>query len=97
MFLGQVVGCLWCTANNPGLTGLRLLLVQPLTPELRTTGQRLVCTDCTGAGAGDVVYWVRSKEAAPFFPAQPPTDATVVGIVDSVRVSRPASPENAPC
>jgi ethanolamine utilization protein EutN len=98
MFLGRVVGCVWCTVKNPGLTGLRLLLVQPLTPELRSTGKRLVCTDCTGAGAGDVVYWVRSKEAAaPFLPAEAATDATVTGIVDSVRVNRPASPEKAPC
>jgi microcompartment protein CcmK/EutM len=98
MVLGRVVGCVWCTVKNPGLTGLRLLLVQPLTPELRNTGKRLVCTDCTGAGAGDVVYWVRSKEAAaPFLPVEAPTDATVVGIVDSVRVQRPAPPENAPC
>ena len=61
MLLGRVVGCVWCTAKNPGLLGLRLLLVQPLTPELRNTGKRLVCTDSTGAGAGEVVYWVRSK------------------------------------
>jgi ethanolamine utilization protein EutN len=98
MFLGRVVGCLWCTAKNPGLLGLRLLLVQPLTPELRNTGKRLVCTDSTGAGAGEVVYWVRGKEAAaPFLPVEAPTDATVVGIVDSVRVKRPAAPEKAPC
>jgi microcompartment protein CcmK/EutM len=98
MFLGRVVGCVWCTAKNPGLLGLRLLLVQPLTPELRNTGKRLVCTDSTGAGAGEVVYWVRSKEAAaPFLPVEAPTDATVVGIVDSVRVKRPAAAEKAPC
>lgn len=98
MFLGRVVGCVWCTAKNPALLGLRLLLVQPLTPELRNTGKRLVCTDWTGAGAGEVVYWVRSKEAAaPFFPREVPTDATVVGIVDSVHVKRPAPPEKAPC
>ena len=98
MFLGRVVGCVWCTAKNPGLLGLRLLLVQPLTPELRNTGKRLVCTDSTGAGAGEVVYWVRSKEAAaPFLPVEAPTDATVVGIVDSVRVKRPAPAEKAPC
>jgi ethanolamine utilization protein EutN len=98
MFLGRVVGCVWCTAKNPGLLGIRLLLVQPLTPELRNTGKRLVCTDSTGAGAGEVVYWVRSKEAAaPFLPVEAPTDATVVGIVDSVRVKRPAAVEKAPC
>ena len=66
------------------------------TPE--DSGKRLVCTDSTGAGAGEIVYWVRSKEATfPFLPKEPPTDATVVGIVDSVRVNRPASPESAPC
>ena len=98
MFLGRVVGCVWCTAKNPGLLGLRLVLVQPLTPELRNTGKRLVCTDSTGAGAGEVVYWVRSKEAAaPFLPVEAPTDATVVGIVDSVRVQRPTAAEKAPC
>jgi microcompartment protein CcmK/EutM len=98
MFLGRVVGCVWATAKNPGLLGLRLLLVQPLTPELRNTGKRLVCTDSTGAGAGEVVYWVRGKEAAaPFLPVEASTDATIVGIVDSVRVNRPAPPEKTPC
>ena len=40
----------------PGFTGQRLLLVQPLTPELKPTGKHLVVTDCTGAGAGELVY-----------------------------------------
>ena len=98
MFLGRVVGCVWCTVKNPELTGLRLLLVQPLTPELRTTGNASSAPIAPARGPGDVVYWVRGREAAaPFSPAQAPADATVVGIVDSVRVSRPASPENAPC
>ena len=43
-----------------------------------------------GAGAGELVYWVRGKEASfPFVPDEPPVDATVVGIVDSVQVKRP--------
>ncbi len=85
MFLGRVVGCVWCTAKDPGLEGQRLLLVQPLTPELQNTGKRIVCTDCTGAGAAEVVYWVRGREASfPFGPQEPPTDATIVGIVDSL-------------
>ncbi len=31
-------------------------MVQPLTPELENTGKRLVCTDSTGAGAGELIY-----------------------------------------
>ena len=93
MFLGRVVGCVWATAKNPSLEGLRFLLVQPLTPELKNTGKRVLCADCTGAGAGELVYWVRGREASmPFLPKQVPADATIVGIVDEVRVQR-----SAPC
>lgn len=90
MFLGRVIGCVWATAKDPSLEGLRLLFVQPLTPELKKTGKRLVCADSTGAGAGELVYWVRGREASmPFLPKQVPADATIVGIVDEVQVKRP--------
>jgi len=90
VFLGRVVGSLWATQKNPQLEGLRFLLVQPLTPELKITGKRLICADSTGAGAGELVYWVRGREAGmPFLPRQVPSDATIVGIVDEVQVKRP--------
>ena len=89
MQLGKIVGRVWATEKNPGLTAQRLLIVQPLTPELSETGKKLICTDATGAGAGELVYWCKGKEASfPFLPAQVPTDATVVGIVDNVTVQR---------
>jgi microcompartment protein CcmK/EutM len=48
-----------------------------------------VCADSTGAGAGELVYWVRGREASmPFLPKQVPADATIVGIVDEVQVQR---------
>lgn len=87
MYFGRVVGCVWSTEKNPGLQGLRMLVVQPLTPDLQPTGKRLICTDSTGAGAGELIYWVRGKEASfPFLPAEAPTDTTIVGIVDSVHL-----------
>jgi ethanolamine utilization protein EutN len=90
MYFGRVIGCVWCTAKSQGLEGLRLLLVQPLTPRLENTGERIICTDCTGAGAGELVYWVRGKEASlPFLPVEAPTDTCIVGIVDSVHVKAP--------
>jgi len=89
MQIGKIVGRVWATEKNPGLTAQRLLIVQPLTPEGNETGKRLICTDATGAGAGELVYWCKGKEASfPFLPAQVPTDATVVGIVDHVNVQR---------
>jgi len=93
MYFGRVIGCAWSTVKHPALQGLRMLVVQPLTPELQNTGKRLLCTDCTGAGAGELVYWVRGKEASfPFLPAEPPTDTTIVGIVDSVHLKAIATP-----
>ena len=87
MFLGQVVGCVWSTIKNGGLEGQRLLIVQPLTAELKKTGRRIICADWTGAGAGEVVYWCRGRESSfPFLPREVPTDNTIVGIVDSIHL-----------
>jgi ethanolamine utilization protein EutN len=101
MFLGRVVGSVWATAKNPNLEGQRLLIVQPLTPELTKTGKQIICTDATGAGAGELVYWCRGRESSfPFLPKEVPTDSTIVGIVDSIDLmgsgnSSPARPAKA--
>ena len=88
MYLGRVIGRVWCTVKAPALHGMTLLLVQPLTVELAPTGKRIICTDATGAGTGELIYWVRGKEASfPFLPTEPPTDTTIVGIVDSLHVN----------
>src|SRR4051812_3189293 len=93
MTFGRVIGKVWATVKSPGLEGLRMVVVQPLTPELQPTGRQIVCTDSTGGGAGELVYWVRGKEASfPFLPAEAPVDPTIVGIVDSVHIGKPAEP-----
>ncbi|MDE3165492.1 MAG: EutN/CcmL family microcompartment protein [Acidobacteriota bacterium] len=95
MFLGRVVGSVWSTVKHPHLTGKRLLVIQPLTPELAATGKPLICTDSVGAGAGEIIYWVRGREATlPFLPDEPPVDTTVVGIVDEVHLQAPAPAES---
>ncbi|HXS95284.1 MAG TPA: EutN/CcmL family microcompartment protein [Candidatus Limnocylindrales bacterium] len=97
MYLGRVVGRIWCTVKHPHLEGQRLLMVQPLTPELENTGKRVVCLDCAGAGAGELVYCVKGKEASfPFLPLEPPADTCIVGIVDSVHVKAASKPAEAP-
>jgi ethanolamine utilization protein EutN len=87
MYLGRVVGCAVSTMKDRNLAGQRLLIVQPLNLRLEPTGKRHVCTDSTGAGAGELIYCCRGKESSfPFLPAEVPTDSTIVGIVDSVDV-----------
>jgi ethanolamine utilization protein EutN len=89
MQIGKIVGCVVATVKNPGLAAQRLLIVQPLTPELKVAGKQIVCTDATGAGAGELVYWCKGKEASfPFLPVEVPTDSTVVGIIDKITLRR---------
>ena len=89
MQLGRVIGDVVVTRKDETLTGLKLLVVQPLTPEREPAGRTLVAADAVGAGVGEIVFFVRGKEASfPFYPVQPPVDASIVGIVDHWDVER---------
>src|SRR5215469_3113369 len=95
MYLGRVAGCVWAAVKDPHLESQRLLIVQPITPDFKNKGKQVLCTDCTGAGAGEIVYWTRGKEASfPFLPTEVPTDMTVVGIVDSVNLKKSPAAES---
>jgi microcompartment protein CcmK/EutM len=83
MQLARVIGDVVATRKDEQLTGIKLLIVQPLTPERQLSGRPLVAVDAVGAGVGEEVFFVRGKEASfPFYPAEPPVDAGIVGIVD---------------
>ena len=83
MQLARVLGEVVATVKDPNLTGNKLLILQPLTASGEAAGRTLVATDSVGAGVGEHVFFVRGREAAfPFYPAEPPTDASIVGIVD---------------
>jgi microcompartment protein CcmK/EutM len=81
--IAKVIGTVVVTRKDENLTGITLLLVQPLTPEREPSGKPLVAVDSVGAGVGEEVFFVRGKEASfPFHPTEPPVDAGIVGIVD---------------
>lgn len=84
MQLARVIGDVVATRKDENLNGLKLLILQPLTPERQPAGRPLVAVDAVGAGVGEEVFFVRGKEASfPFYPdAEPPVDAGIVGIVD---------------
>ncbi len=87
MQLGIVCGTLVASRKDERLNGISLLVIQPIKPDGSATGKTLIATDSMGAGPGERIFWVKSKEAAnPFAPVEVPTDATIVGIVDHVNV-----------
>jgi ethanolamine utilization protein EutN len=86
--LARVLGEVVATMKDDNLTGLTLLVLQPLSASGEPAGRSLVALDSVGAGVGETVFFVRGREAAfPFYPVEPPTDATVVGIVDHWNVT----------
>jgi ethanolamine utilization protein EutN len=83
MHLARVIGNVVVTRKDDSLTGLTLLIIQPLTPEREAAGRTLIAVDSVGAGVGEEVFFVRGKEASfPFYPVEAPVDAGIVGIVD---------------
>jgi ethanolamine utilization protein EutN len=83
MFLARVVGTVVATRKDAGLLGSKLLVIQPLRPDRVPQGPPLVAVDSVGAGVTEEVFYVRGREASfPFLPAEVPTDAAIIGIVD---------------
>jgi microcompartment protein CcmK/EutM len=83
MQLARVIGEVVSTMKDANLIGIKLLVLQPVDAAGGNIGRTLVALDSVGAGPGEHVFFVRGREAAfPFYPAEPPTDAAIVGIVD---------------
>ena len=87
MLLARIVGTVVATRKDPRLESQKLLLARPMDPSGKLEGGFLVAVDTVDAGVGENVFFVRGREAAfPFYPAEPPVDAAVVGIVDPALV-----------
>lgn len=85
MHLAKVIGRLVATQKHEALTGVKLLIIQPVDHERKPKGEPLVAVDSIQSGEGDIVTYVVGREATlvldiPFTPV----DAGIVGIVDSI-------------
>ena len=71
------------TRKDENLVGHQAAARAAADAEREPAGRPLVAVDAVGAGVGEEVFFVRGKEASfPFYPAEPPVDAGIVGIVD---------------
>lgn len=88
MQLAKVIGTIVATIKDSSLNGIKILLIQPLTDDLKPSGQPIAAVDyAVQAGEGDLVHWVVSREASLVLPDPfSPVDAAITGIVDTVNV-----------
>jgi len=83
MQLARVIGEVVATIKDDNLTGIKLMVLQPIAASGDPADRTLIALDSVGAGVGEHVFFVRGREAAfPFYPVEPPTDAAIIGIVD---------------
>ena len=85
MLLGRVIGSVVPAVAYEGLSGVPMLLVQPLDQKGEPSGEPLVAADATRmAGPGELVYYEGGREAAlALSPTFVPVDHTILGIVDT--------------
>jgi microcompartment protein CcmK/EutM len=92
MHFARVIGTVVATEKVRSWHGTRMLLLQPCDAAGTATGGRpLAAIDLVSAGPGQLVFYVRGREAAVALSnPENPADAAIVGIVDAAREERGA-------
>ena len=85
MKVARVVGEVVATVKHPHLSGMKLMLVQPVTPAGAATGAVSIAVDCVQAGPGDLVLLVDEGNGAAQAVRRPrgPVRNVIVGVVDA--------------
>ena len=86
MKLGKVIGTVTCCVAYEGLSGVPMLVIQPLDKKGEPKGACLVACDPTrAAGLDETVYYEGGREAAMALePMFVPVDHAIIGIVDDI-------------
>lgn len=89
MLMGKVVGSVWATRKEGRITGLKLLIVQPLDHKREPYGNIIIAGDQIGAGVGELVVVVEGSSARTAILEQElPVDAVVIGIIDNIELDQ---------
>lgn len=87
MIIGRVVGSAVATLKHEGLNTTKLLVVRPADVQGHPLGDAFLAVDLVGAGEGEVVFVSQGSSARTAMgDATSPSDAAIVGILDSLRV-----------
>jgi len=95
MQLAKVIGTVVATRKHEALQGVKLLIVQPITPDGQPKGRPVVAADGTAmAGPGETIFMIGGREGALVLERWfTPVDRGIIGIVDDIYVVVSAIPE----
>lgn len=92
MILGRVIGTVVATRKDEKLAGKKLLVVRTFDPETGKEEGYSVAVDTVGAGVGETVICVSGSSARLATGMKDhPVDTAIVGIVDTIKLHKPAS------
>ncbi|MBI4502868.1 MAG: EutN/CcmL family microcompartment protein [Gemmatimonadetes bacterium] len=84
MKMGRVIGSVVATRKDPSLEGVKLLVVENLTLDLKAEGGYVVAVDAVGAGSKEVVLYASGSSARQTSTTKDrPVDAVIMAILDS--------------
>lgn len=86
MILGRVKGSVYSTIKHSFYEQKKLLLIEKIHPDGKSTGSYLIAIDAVGAGAGETVLVLDEGNGARqvLQDAKAPVRSVVVGIVDQI-------------
>ena len=88
MYAARIIGNAVCTCKDRKLTGLKLLVVQPISLlTLEDEGKPVVAIDAVDAGEDEVVLVVGGSSARQTdMTTNLPVDATIMAVVDTIDI-----------
>lgn len=87
MEIGRVIGNVWATKKDEGISGQKLLVIDIMKSRSPEKESLMVAADVTGAGVGDMVLVLRGTPARMIVgDNRTPVDAAVVAIIDSLEI-----------
>ena len=98
MLLGDVIGTVWATRKDPGLVGMKFLIVRVIDLDGEPKANVVVAADAVGAGEGETVLVAQGSSGRQTeITDKKPVDAVIMAIVDRLDVAdvEPASPQEA--
>ena len=95
MQLAKVIGTVVATEKHEALVGIKLLIVQPMTPDGQPKGRPVIAVDGTAmAGPGETIFMIGGREGAMVLEKWfTPVDHGIIGIVDDIHVAVSAIPD----
>ena len=79
------------TRKYTGLESVKLMVIQPVRANGQPQGEPLIAADATQSGPGELVAWVKGREAALSLPeTYVPVDCAIIGTVDHAWSGRTA-------